>query len=62
VDDVAITVVSYNSARWIRSCLRTILAHIGPVRADVVVVDADSRGFSVSPRELPESPPTVGRA
>jgi len=43
VDDIAIIVVSYNSARWIQSCLRSVFAHIGGLRADVVVVDAGSR-------------------
>jgi N-acetylglucosaminyl-diphospho-decaprenol L-rhamnosyltransferase len=43
LDDLAIIVVSYNSARWIASCLRSISAHLGELKADVVVVDADSR-------------------
>jgi N-acetylglucosaminyl-diphospho-decaprenol L-rhamnosyltransferase len=43
LDDIAIIVVSHNSARWIRPCLRSVFAHIGGLRADVVVVDADSR-------------------
>jgi GT2 family glycosyltransferase len=43
LDDLAIIIVSYNSARWIEPCLRSISAHMGPLRADVVVVDAESR-------------------
>jgi hypothetical protein len=43
LDDLAIIVVSYNSALWIASCLHSIFAHMGPLQADVVVVDADSR-------------------
>jgi GT2 family glycosyltransferase len=43
LDDLAIIVVSHNSARWIAPCLRSIFAHLGPLRADVVVVDAESR-------------------
>jgi len=46
VDDIAIIVVSYNSARWIHSCLRSVFARIGGLRADVVVVDAGSRDGS----------------
>jgi N-acetylglucosaminyl-diphospho-decaprenol L-rhamnosyltransferase len=43
LDDLAIIVVSYNSARWIASCLRSISTHLGELDADVVVVDAESR-------------------
>jgi N-acetylglucosaminyl-diphospho-decaprenol L-rhamnosyltransferase len=43
LDDIAVIVVSHNSARWIRSCLRSVSAHIGALSADVVVVDAESR-------------------
>jgi GT2 family glycosyltransferase len=43
LDDLAIIVVSYNSVRWIASCLRSISTHLGELKADVVVVDADSR-------------------
>jgi N-acetylglucosaminyl-diphospho-decaprenol L-rhamnosyltransferase len=42
LDDIAVIVVSHNSARWIRGCLRSVFAHAGAVRADVVVVDAES--------------------
>jgi N-acetylglucosaminyl-diphospho-decaprenol L-rhamnosyltransferase len=46
--DIAIIIVSYNSARWIRSCLRSVFAHLGPLHADVVVVDAESRDATVN--------------
>jgi GT2 family glycosyltransferase len=42
MDDLAVIVVSHNSARWIAPCLRSVFAHMGPLRADVVVVDAES--------------------
>ena len=40
--DIAIIIVSHNSARWLRSCLRSVFAHMGAVRADVIVVDSQS--------------------
>ena len=40
--DIAVIVVTYNSARWTESCLRSIFEHLGALRADVVVVDAES--------------------
>jgi N-acetylglucosaminyl-diphospho-decaprenol L-rhamnosyltransferase len=40
--DLAIIVVSTNEAHWLRPCLRTVFAHLGDIRADVVVVDNDS--------------------
>jgi N-acetylglucosaminyl-diphospho-decaprenol L-rhamnosyltransferase len=43
LDDIAVIVVSYNSARWVRPCLDSVFAHLGGLRADVVVVDAESR-------------------
>jgi N-acetylglucosaminyl-diphospho-decaprenol L-rhamnosyltransferase len=43
LDDLAIIVVAYNSARWIACCLDSVFAHMGSLQADVVVVDADSR-------------------
>jgi N-acetylglucosaminyl-diphospho-decaprenol L-rhamnosyltransferase len=42
LDDIAIIVVSHNSARWIERCLRSALDQLGGLRADVVVVDAES--------------------
>jgi GT2 family glycosyltransferase len=41
--DIAVIVVSCNSARWI-ACLRNVFAQIGGLRADLVVVDANSPG------------------
>jgi len=43
LDDIAVIVVTYNSEHWIEACLRSVFAQMGPIRADVVVVDADSR-------------------
>ena len=40
--DIAIIIVSHNSAHWLRSCLRGVFAHMGAVRADVIVVDSQS--------------------
>lgn len=37
--DLAIITVSTNEARWLRPCLSTLSEHVGPIRADVVVVD-----------------------
>jgi GT2 family glycosyltransferase len=47
LDDLAVIVVSYNSERWIASCLGSISAHMGEIDADVVVVDAESRDATV---------------
>jgi GT2 family glycosyltransferase len=43
VDDLAVIIVTYNSARWIEPCIRSIFERLGELRADVVVVDAASR-------------------
>jgi GT2 family glycosyltransferase len=43
LDDLAVIVVSYNSELCIVACLESVFAHLGPLRADVVVVDAESR-------------------
>jgi N-acetylglucosaminyl-diphospho-decaprenol L-rhamnosyltransferase len=43
LDDIAIIIVSTNEVRWVRPCLRTVFEHLGDARADVVVVDNDSR-------------------
>jgi len=40
--DIAIIIVTYNSAIWIEACLNSVLASIGRLVADVVVVDAGS--------------------
>ena len=42
MDDIAIITVSTNEAHWIRPCLTTVFAHLGDVKADVVVVDNES--------------------
>jgi N-acetylglucosaminyl-diphospho-decaprenol L-rhamnosyltransferase len=42
VDDLAIITVSTNEAKWLRPCLSTVFAHLGDLRADVVVADNDS--------------------
>jgi GT2 family glycosyltransferase len=42
VDDLAVIIVAYNSAPYIAACLRSVFEHLGPLRADVVVVDAES--------------------
>jgi N-acetylglucosaminyl-diphospho-decaprenol L-rhamnosyltransferase len=43
LDDLAIIIVSTNEAHWLRPCLSTVFAHLGDVRADVVVVDNESQ-------------------
>jgi N-acetylglucosaminyl-diphospho-decaprenol L-rhamnosyltransferase len=40
--DLAIVIVSANSARWLEPCLSTVFAHAGGARLDVVVVDNES--------------------
>jgi len=42
MDDLAVIVVSTNEARWLRPCLSTLFAHLGVLRADVVVADNHS--------------------
>lgn len=42
MDDLAVIVVSWNSARWLPPCLASVLARAGPLQLDLVVVDADS--------------------
>ena len=43
LDDLAVIIVSYNCAGLIGPCLHSLFAHLGRLRADVVVVDAESR-------------------
>jgi len=50
--DLAIVIVSYNDARWLRACLSTVFSHAGTVSLEVVVVDNES---SDGTRELVES-------
>lgn len=39
MDDLAVIIVSTNEAHWLRPCLTTVFAHLGVLRADVVVAD-----------------------
>jgi N-acetylglucosaminyl-diphospho-decaprenol L-rhamnosyltransferase len=50
--DLAIIIVSTNEAKWLRRCLQTLLDHLGPVTAEVVVVDNESTDGT---RELVEA-------
>jgi hypothetical protein len=43
IADIAVIIVTYNSAGWIRACLHSVYAHLGRLVGDVVVVDAESR-------------------
>ncbi|MDP9285266.1 MAG: glycosyltransferase family 2 protein [Actinomycetota bacterium] len=43
MDDLAVIVVACNSAPYVAACLRSIFEHMGLLRADVIVVDAESR-------------------
>jgi N-acetylglucosaminyl-diphospho-decaprenol L-rhamnosyltransferase len=45
--DVAVVIVTHNSEDWIRGCLRSLFARLGPLVAEVVVVDAESRDRTV---------------
>lgn len=47
--DLAIIVVSHNSAEWLDACLRTVFERAGDARLDVIVVDNESTDGS---REL----------
>ncbi len=40
--DIAIIIVTYNSAGWIEACLNSLFSNLGGLVADVVVVDAGS--------------------
>lgn len=44
--DLAVLIVSYNSAAWLGPCLASVYAHAGGVLLDVVVIDNDSRDGS----------------
>ncbi len=52
MDDLAVIIVSTNEARWLRPCLSTLFAHLGALRADIVVADNRSTDGT---RELVES-------
>jgi N-acetylglucosaminyl-diphospho-decaprenol L-rhamnosyltransferase len=43
LDDLAVIIVAYNSAPFIAACLHSVFEHVGTLRTDVVVVDAESR-------------------
>ena len=45
--DLAVIVVSYNSARWLNACLASVYAHAGNIGLEVVVVDNGSSDSSV---------------
>ena len=47
ITDIAVIIVTYNSAGWIRACLRSVFARLGGLVADVIVVDAESRDRTV---------------
>jgi N-acetylglucosaminyl-diphospho-decaprenol L-rhamnosyltransferase len=47
ITDIAVIIVTYNSAGWIRACLHSVFARLGGLVADVVVVDAESRDRTV---------------
>jgi len=47
ITDIAVIIVTYNSAGWIRACLRSVFARLGGLVADVVVVDAESQDRTV---------------
>ena len=55
--DLAIITVSTNESHWIRPLLPTVFAHMGDIRADVVVVDNDSHDGTadVVATEFPEA-------
>lgn len=55
--DIAIIIVSTSEANWLRPCLRTVFTHLGDVRADVVVVDNESRDGTgeLVAREFPKA-------
>jgi N-acetylglucosaminyl-diphospho-decaprenol L-rhamnosyltransferase len=42
LDELAVIVVAFNSAPCIAACVRSVFAHLGSLRPDVVVVDAGS--------------------
>jgi GT2 family glycosyltransferase len=50
--DLAIIIVSANSARWLEPCLSTVFSHAGTASLDVIVVDNESTDGT---RELVES-------
>jgi N-acetylglucosaminyl-diphospho-decaprenol L-rhamnosyltransferase len=57
VDDLAVIVVSANSAHWLRPCLRTVFDRAGAVGLDVVVADNESTDGTreLVEREFPQA-------
>jgi N-acetylglucosaminyl-diphospho-decaprenol L-rhamnosyltransferase len=55
--DLAIVVVSTNEAHWLEPCLRSVLAHAGPIDLDIVVADNASTDGTASliARAFPEA-------
>ena len=55
--DLAIIIVSYNSAHWLPPCLESVYAHAGGAELDVIVVDNESTDGSaeVVEREFPQA-------
>ena len=55
--DLAIIIVSYNSARWLVPCLSSVYANAGDAELDVIVVDNESVDGSAElvEREFPEA-------
>jgi len=52
--ELAVVIVSSNSAQWLRPCLTTLFAHLDQVDADVVVVDnADDGSREIVAAEFP---------
>jgi N-acetylglucosaminyl-diphospho-decaprenol L-rhamnosyltransferase len=57
VRELAVIIVSHNSAAWLPACLRSLYAHAGEARLDVVVVDNESGDGSAElvEREFPRA-------
>ena len=55
--DLAVIIVSYNSAHWLAPCLESVYAHAGGATLDVIVVDNESTDGSAElvEREFPEA-------
>ncbi len=55
--DLAIIIVSYNSAQWLAPCLSSVYAHAGDAELDVIVVDNESTDGSAElvEHEFPEA-------
>ena len=46
--DLAVVIVSYNSADYLTRCIESVYAHAGGVSIDVIVVDNGSEDGSVA--------------